>query len=94
MNGGVYPTLTPIQFYLAFTPHERIAIKSSTDPDVKEFWATYELAAQVGSSIDPNLVSIVEGLAYLATPATATPPGPGVLATAARIAQIQMGIAQ
>ena len=87
--------LTPMQFYLAFTPTERIAIKKSTDPIVQEFWATYELASsQPGGSIDPNLPSVIEGLAYLATPSTATPAGPGILASAARIAQIQAGIAQ
>ena len=89
-----YPTLSPIEFYLAFTPAERIAIKTSTDPIVKEFWATYELAAQVGAQINPQLVSIVESLAYLVTPTTATPPGPGILASTARIAQIQAGIPQ
>jgi hypothetical protein len=82
-----------MQFYLAFTPTERINIKKSTDPMVMEFWATYELAAQTGHNIDPNLVSVQEGLAWLATPATATPAGPGILATA-RIAQISAGVPQ
>jgi hypothetical protein len=82
-----------MQFYLAFTPTERINIKKSTDPMVMEFWATYQLAAQTGHNIDPNLVSVQEGLAWLATPTTATPAGPGILATA-RIAQISAGVPQ
>ena len=89
-----YPTLTPMQFYLAFTPTERIAIKKSTDPVVVEFWATYQLAAQLNNTIDPNLVSVQEGLTYLATPTTATPPGAGILASASRIAQISAGVPQ
>ena len=89
-----YPVLTPMQFYLAFAPAERIAIKKSTDPDVMEFWATYELAAQLNHTIDPNLASVQEGLAWLATPTSATPTGPGILASTARIAQISQGIPQ
>ena len=89
-----YPILTPMQFYLAFTPTERIAIKKSTDPDVMEFWATYELAVQLNHTIDPNLVSVQQGLAWLATATTATPPGPGILVSTARIAQISEGIPQ
>jgi len=90
---GPYPTLTPMQFYLAFTPAERINIKKSTDPMVAEFWATYELAAQTNHNIDPNLVSVQEGLTWLATPTTATPAGPGILAST-RPAQISQGIPQ
>lgn len=89
----IYPVLTPMAFYLAFTPTERINIKKSTDPMVMEFWATYELAAQTNHNIDPNLVSVQEGLAWLATPTTATPAGPGILA-ATRVAQISQGIPQ
>ena len=89
-----YPLLSPMQFYLAFTPTERIAIKKSTDPDVQEFWATYEVAERLNNTIDPNLVSVQEGLAWLATATTATPPGPGILASTARIAQISKGIPQ
>ena len=89
-----YPPLTPMAFYLAFTPTERMAIKKSTDVNVAEFWATYQLAAQTNTSIDPNLVSVQEGLTYLATATTATPPGAGILASAARIAQISQGIPQ
>ncbi len=91
---ATYPVLTPMQFYLAFTPTERMAIKKSTDPVVIEFWATYQLAAQLNNTIDPNLVSAQEALTYLATPATATPPGAGILASTARIAQISNGVPQ
>lgn len=89
-----YASLTPMSFYLSFTPTERIAIKKSSDPVVEEFWATYELAAQTNSNIDPNLVSVQESLAYLAIPTTATPPGPGILTSTARIAQISNGVTQ
>ncbi len=34
VGGVLYPTLTPMQFYLAFTPAERMAIKKSADPVV------------------------------------------------------------
>ena len=91
---GAYSVLTPMQFYLAFTPAERMAIKKSTDVNVEEFWATYQLAAQTNSNIDPNLVSVQEALTYLATPTTATPPGAGILASTTRIAQISQGIPQ
>lgn len=90
----VMPKLTPITFYLAFTPAERIKIKASTDPDVMEFWDTYQRAERTDTPVDPNVVSVQEGLAYLATPTTATPPGPGILASTARIAQILAGLPQ
>jgi hypothetical protein len=101
-TGGVYrfsvptafPTLAPMDFYLAFTPAERIAIKKSIDPVIVEFWTTFELQVQLGGRVDPNLVSVQEGLNYLATPTTATPPGAGILASQDRIAQINAGIAQ
>ena len=94
VSGTVYPVLTSMQFYLAFTPTERMAIKKSADPNVVEFWATYQLAAQLNNTIDPNLVSVQEALAYLAQPTTATPPGAGILASTDRIAQILAGIPQ
>lgn len=93
VSPSTLPVLTPMQFYLAFAPAERVAIKGSSDANVKEFWATYELAAQTGTEIDPNLKSVQEGLEYLAIPTTATPPGPGILASA-RIQQILQGIPQ
>ena len=89
-----YSVLTPMQFYLAFTPSERMSIKKSTDINVVEFWATYQLASQLNSPIDPNLVSVQEALTYMATPTTATPPGAGILASTARIAQISAGTPQ
>lgn len=91
---GQYQHLTPMQFYLAFTPTERMAIKKSADPVVVEFWATYQLAVQTGTSMDPNLVSVQEALTYLATPTTATPPGAGILASAARVTAISQGVPQ
>lgn len=60
------------------------------DPIIQEFWATYQMAVSSGAHIDPNLTSIQEGLAYLASP---TAPTPAVI-TAARIPQILAGIAQ
>lgn len=81
------PVLTPIQYYLAFTPQERIAIKSSIDPIIKEAWETYQLSVQLNSSIDPNLVSVTGALQYMTT---TTPP----ILTAARIPQIMAGKAQ
>ena len=89
-----YSVLTPMQFYLSFTPSERMLIKKSTDVNVIEFWATYQLAAQMNNTIDPNLVSVQEALTYMATPTTATPPGAGILASTARIAQISSGTPQ
>jgi hypothetical protein len=75
-------------FYLAFTPAERIAIKKSTDEQVVEFWATYQLAVQLDKPIDPNLVSVREAIEYLATP------GAAILASSDRIAQILNGVPQ
>ncbi len=60
------------------------------DAMIAEFWSTYELAAQVNSSIDPNLVSIQEGLQYLSAPTTPTP----AVITASRIPQILAGTPQ
>lgn len=86
--------LTPMTFYLAFTPAERIAIKSSTDPVVKEFWETYQLSVQLNKPTDPNLVSVQAGLNYLAQKPTDTPPGPGILASHDRVTQILAGVPQ
>lgn len=86
----VFPTLSPMQFYMAFSPTERIAIKKSTDEIVMEFWSTYELAVQTKTNIDPNLPSVVSGLEYLANP---TPAGAGILSST-RIPQILLGIPQ
>ena len=91
----VLPNLTPMQFYLALTPAERMAIKRSTDPVVVEFWATYQLAVQLNDFINPNLTSVQGGLEYLSVtnqlPAV-TPAATYILP--ARIPQILAGIAQ
>jgi hypothetical protein len=84
------PKLTPMTFYLAFSPAERIKIKASTDPVVMEFWDTYQRAERTETMVDPNLISVQEGLAYLAQPA----PGPAILASKDRIDQILAGIPQ
>ena len=86
----VLPVLTPMEFYLAFTPAERIAIKTSTDPQIVEFWATFELAVSANAHIDPNLTSIQEGLDYLSAPTAPTV----AIITAERIPQILAGVAQ
>ena len=65
VGSAPYPLLTPMQFYLAFTPAERIAIKGSTDKMVMEFWATYELAVTTNDTINPNLTSVQGGLTYI-----------------------------
>jgi hypothetical protein len=88
-----YPTLTPVQFYTAFSAAEMIAIKASTDPMVKEFYARYQIALQTNTPIDPNLVSVQEGLSYLAAPVSPGP-GAGIFASSARIAQIAAGVPQ
>lgn len=91
---SVLPLLTPMTLYLAFTPAERILIKTSVDPMVMEFWATYQLSVTLSAMTDPNLVSVQEGIGYLARPATATPPGPGILGSVDRVTQILAGIPQ
>lgn len=83
------PVVTPMQFYTSFTPAERIAIKASTNQMVQEFWDTYERAERTGSPINLGLISVVEGINYMATPA----PGVALLAPA-RVAQILAGTPQ
>jgi hypothetical protein len=78
--------MLPMAFYLAFTPAERIQIKTSTDPVVQEFWATYLLAEQTGTPIDPGLVSVTAGLQYLRDS--------NILQSDERIADILMGVPQ
>jgi hypothetical protein len=89
----VLPLLTPMTLYMAFTPAERIEIKASKDPMVAEFWAMYELSAQLNKPTDPNLVSVKEAVAYLAAPVSPGP-GAGILTSAARVQQILQGIPQ
>lgn len=87
------PLLTPMTLYMAFTPAERIAIKISKDPMVMEFWAMFQLSAQLQKPTDPNLVSVREAIEYLAAPAVPGP-GAGILASPERIEQILQGIPQ
>lgn len=82
------PRLTPMTFYLAFSPAERIQIKTSTDPLVAEFWDTYQRAERTNTEVDPNLVSIRDGLAYLTQ---TTPP---ILASDGRVSEILAGVPQ
>lgn len=84
--------ITPMSFYLCFTPQERIDIKASNDPMVNELWATYELSVQLGRDIDPNLASICGAISYLALDATDTPSGPGILKSKDRVQQILTGV--
>lgn len=70
---GTYPTLTPMQFYLKFTVAERIAVKASIDPLVKEFWETYQVALQTGSNIDFNIADNRAALAYMSANPVGTP---------------------
>jgi hypothetical protein len=89
-----YELLTPMTLYMAFTPVERMKIKASEDPLVKEFWEMYQLSVQLGKPTDPNLPSVQNAIAYLARPAGATPPGAGILESPERIEQILLGIPQ
>jgi hypothetical protein len=84
------PLLTPMTLYMAFTPAERIAIKSSEDPLVKEFWDMYQLSVNLQKPTDPNLVSVREAIAYLAAPKQPGP-GTGILASVDRVQQILRG---
>lgn len=91
-----FPLLTPVQFHNSFSVSERIKLKASADPLVQEFWKTFQLAAsQPGELIDPNSAAVLGGLAYIAgatsAPAPVIDPTNQVLASAARIAQIQAG---
>lgn len=87
------PVLTPMTLYMAFTAAERIAIKNSADPMVKEFWEMYDMSVRLNKPTDPNLVSVQEALQYLATPASPGP-GAGILASQDRVQQILQGIPQ
>ena len=87
------PQLTPMALYMAFTPAERIAIKTSNDVIVQEFWAMYQLSVQLDKATDPNLASVRDIIAYLAKPASPGPGG-GILASPERVQQILAGIPQ
>lgn len=86
--------MSPMTFYFAFTPLERMAIKASSDPMVNEIWATYDLCVRLDRLIDPNLSSVKDAIAYLARPTTANPPGPGILSSDTRINQVLDGTPQ
>lgn len=79
-------SLSVMEFYLAFTPAERIAIKDSKDRLVQEFWATYEMAVRTESAVDVNLPSVLGALEYLATSVK--------MFDAARIPDILAGVPQ
>jgi hypothetical protein len=80
------PTLTFLQFMALFTPAEQAAIINSTDTQTRLF----VMMATGSGSLSLNNPEVVAGVNYLATPSTATPPGPGILA-AGRFAQILAG---
>lgn len=88
-----YALLTPMTLYMAFTPAERIAIKTSKDPMVAEFWNMYQLSAQLEKPTDPNLPSVREAIGYLAA-AVSPGPGAGILASPERVQQILEGVPQ
>lgn len=81
----MYAMLTPMTFYMAFTPAERIKIKKSTDSTVEEFWYTFNLSVQLQKPTDPNLPSVADGLQYLVSV--------GIL-TDDRVESIKLGIPQ
>lgn len=94
----VYPKLTPIAYYNAFTVVEAIAIKTSTDPIVQEIWYRLQTAIAASGSdliIDPNSAPVQSGLNYLSTTNTlpaSTPAAPYLQPS--RIPQICAGVAQ
>ena len=76
-------TLTFLQFMALFTEAEQAAIVTSTDTQVKLFTI---MAAGSGGVLLSN-PEVAQGVEYLATATSATPPGPGLIA-ASRVAQI------
>lgn len=80
------PEMLPMRLYMAFSPTERAAIKSSTDPIVQDFWTTFEFAKETNHMIDPNLSSFVDGLNAMVKAK--------ILSSTDRIAEIQQGIQQ
>lgn len=77
------PTLTFLQFMALFTRTEQAAIATSSDTQTKLLL----LMATGAGSVTLNNPEVIAGVNYLATPSTATPPGPGLI-TAARAAQV------
>lgn len=91
----IYSPLTAGQFYNCFTATEMIAIKGSADQFVKEFLARWQVAMQANENVNPNLISVQEGLAYLSVTnqlPSVTPPATYILP--ARIPQILSGVPQ
>lgn len=82
-----YPPYSAMTFYMAFSVTERIALKGSADPVVKEFWETFQLALTTGTPVNPLSDAVVGGLNYLVSEASLP-----ILASADRIPQIQAGI--
>ena len=83
-----YPLLSAVQFYDAFTPQEETAILASTDPLVQTFVRRLDRAMSTGTQINPNLLTVQEGLQYL------TKTIPPLIANTSRIPQILAGEAQ
>lgn len=80
------PTLTFLQFMALFTSAEQTAIFASNDTQTKMF---ITMAAGSGGLQLTN-GEVIAGVNYLASGASATPPGPALI-TAARAAQILAG---
>lgn len=80
------PTLTFLQFMALFTSAEQAAIVSSADTQTKLFI----MMATGSGGLQLTNAEVIADLNYLATPTTATPPGPGLIA-ASRVAQILAG---
>lgn len=60
-----YALVTAGKFYTLFTIQERIAIKKSDDPFVKEFWETYQNAVATNEEINLGSPAVQGGLSYL-----------------------------
>lgn len=92
---ATYRPLTAGQFYNCFTAAEMIAIKGSADQFVKEFLARWQVSLQANENVNPNLISVQEGLAYLSVTnqlPSVTPEATYILP--ARIPQILSGVPQ
>lgn len=61
----VHPTVSAIRYYNLFTAPERIAIKGSADPLVKELFETLQYSLAANSDIDLNLKTVKDALDYL-----------------------------
>lgn len=61
----VSPTVGPIAFKLLFTAQERIAVKTSTDPVIQDFWQIVEDPRT--SEVNLALKATQDALGYLVT---------------------------